>query len=151
MRTYGENSKGAVLRVLVMANIVDRKLDEAQLGRLRDLMQEQDMDLEAVLRVVSEYELDAAAARSAGSEFFNGDPMLPRGLVEHAFSEISGMMTLQVAQMMHHLLTTDRVHTHEQVLFVEMAVGFWGLGPVWRAWLQGGVVTAGEPVASSQA
>lgn len=142
MRTYGTNSAYAVIRILTMANVVNRDVSEQQIRMIRDMALAQNMTQDDLLRIVAEYEVDVAQ-NGKESACFNGDPMLPRSLVTHALDEIEGDSTqFQVCQMMHGLLVAGDGPQKNEVLFVEHAVGHWGIGPSWRNWLAGQSATA---------
>ena len=135
MRNYGTNSAYAVMRILTMANIVKRTMSDKQMRLLRDIAAAQQLTQDDVLRVVAEYEIDAAQSGESGP-FFNADRSLPQALVHGALDEIQGeSLQLQVSQIMHALLTLSGSPHKDEVLFVESAVGYWGIGESWRTWL----------------
>jgi hypothetical protein len=135
MQTYGTNSVYAVMRILTMANIVRRSIDETQMRDLHDIAKAQKLTQDDMLRVVAEYEIDVAKTGDSGP-FFNGDRSLPQVLVHGALNEIEGeAIQLQVSKIMHHLLTLSGSPHKDEVLFVENAVGHWGIGDSWRNWL----------------
>ncbi len=135
MRKYGTNSAHAVMRLLTMANIVKKEISENQMRLLSEIAVAQELSQEDILRVVAEYEIDVSQVKDE-SQFFNGNPSLPKSLMQAALDEIEGSeMQLQVSQVMHGLLSLGGQTHKEEVFFVEHAVGYWGIGEAWRQWL----------------
>ena len=135
LRTYGTNSAYAVMRILTIANVVKRSIDDKKMRLIRDIAIAQELTQDDILRIVAEYEIDLAQVRDEGP-FFNADRSLPQALVTCALDEIQGeSMQLQVSQTMHGLLTISGSPKKEEVIFVENAVGYWGIGESWRNWL----------------
>ena len=107
MRKYGTNSAYAVMRLLTMANVVNREVSEKQMRLIRDIALAQELTQDDILRIVAEHEIDVAQTSNDGP-FFNGDPMLPRKLVINALDEIEGAeIQLQISQVMHGLLISE--------------------------------------------
>jgi len=135
MRKYGTNSAYAVIRLLTMVNIVKRELAETQIRLLSDIAIAQELTQDDILRIIAEYEIDVVKTGKDGP-FFNGDPSLPQALVSTGLDEIQGQdLQLQVCQIMHGLLTVSGSPQKEEIFFVEHAVGYWGIGDIWRTWL----------------
>ena len=135
MRKYGINSAHAVMRLLAMANIVKKEINDNQMRLLNDIALAQDLSQDDILRVVAEYEIDVSQAKDE-TQFFNGNPSLPKSIMHSALDEIQGAeMQLQVSQVMHGLLCVGGDTQKEEVFFVEHAVGYWGIGDAWRTWL----------------
>ena len=136
MKMYGTNSTGAVMRLLVLANAVTRDVSSEQFALLGQLAAVKGMQKEDILRIVAEYEHDLLLAKQNENQFFVGDQLLPRNLVEGALKEITDeALQLQVVQLMFGLLTAGSGHSKTDVLFVENCVAFWGISAQWRAWL----------------
>lgn len=136
MKKYGTNSTGAVMRLLVLANAVTREVSPEQFGLLAQMAQAKGMQSEDILRLVGEYERDLLVAQQREKQFFVGDGLLPRTLVEGALAEIDGEeMQLQVAQLMFGLLMAGSGHSKNDVLFVENCASFWGITSKWRNWI----------------
>ena len=137
MKTYGTNSSGAVIRLLALASAVKRDITEEQMNLLAQLAAHKGMEKEDILRVVAEYEADLIQAQKTESQFFIGDGLLPRSLVEGALNEIDGAeMQLQVAQLMLALLMSGNGHSKNEVLFVENCVQFWGISDKRLKWMK---------------
>ena len=137
MKTYGTNSAGAVIRLLALANAVNRDVSSEQISLLAQLAAHKVMAKEDILRIVAEYERDLLVAQQTEKQFFIGDGLLPRGLVEGALKEIDGTeMQLQVVQLMFGLLMSGKGHAKNDVFFVENCVNFWGISGKWREWLR---------------
>ena len=135
MRKYGTNSAYAVMRLLAMANLVKKEITDNQMRLLSEIAIAQDLSQDDILRIVAEYEIDVSQAKE-DTQFFNGDPSLPKTLMHAALDEIEGAdMQLQVSQVMHGLLSLGNQTQKEEVFFVEHAVGYWGIGEAWRSWL----------------
>ncbi len=135
MRKYGTNSAYAVMRLLAMANLVKKEITDNQMRLLSEIAIAQDLSQDDILRIVAEYEIDVSQAKE-DTQFFNGDPSLPKSLMQAALDEIEGAdMQLQVSQVMHGLLSLGNQTQKEEVFFVEHAVGYWGIGEAWRSWL----------------
>ena len=135
LRKYGTNSAYAVMRLLAMANIVKKEITDNQMRLLSEMALAQEMSQDDILRIVAEYEIDVAQAPK-DEQCFNGNPSLPRSILQAALDEIEGQqMQLQVTQVMHGLLSSGTGPEKEEVYFVEHAVGYWGIGEAWRAWL----------------
>ena len=135
MRKYGINSAHAVMRLLTMANIVTKEITENQMRLLNDIALAQNLSQDDILRVVAEYEIDVSQVKD-DTQFFNGNPSLPKSVMQSALDEIEGSeMQLQVSQVMHGLLSVGGNTQKEEVFFVEHAVGYWGIGEAWRSWL----------------
>ena len=135
MRKYGTNSSHAVMRLLTMANIVKKEISENQMRLINDIAVAQKLSQDDILKVVAEYEIDVSQAKE-DTQYFNGNPSLPKSVLLSALDEIQGSeMQLQVSQVMHGLLSVESNTQKEEVFFVEHAVGYWGIGDAWRSWL----------------
>jgi hypothetical protein len=140
MRTYGENSKGALMRLIVLATAVEKRLGPRRMNTIAQVAAQQGIPIEMLTQAAKEYEADVAALAGKGPHFA-GKRGLPQKLLESAFKEVSGKdQALQVAQTLFAVLTSDDAPTRDEVLFVETAVGTWGVGESWRSWLNGGKV-----------
>ena len=118
-----------------MANIVTKEITENQMRLLNDIALAQNLSQDDILRVVAEYEIDVSQVKD-DTQFFNGNPSLPKSVMQSALDEIEGSeMQLQVSQVMHGLLSVGGNTQKEEVFFVEHAVGYWGIGDAWRSWL----------------
>ena len=100
-----------------------------------DIAVAQKLSQDDILKVVAEYEIDVSQAKE-DTQYFNGNPSLPKSVLLSALDEIQGSeMQLQVSQVMHGLLSVESNTQKEEVFFVEHAVGYWGIGDAWRSWL----------------
>ena len=123
------------MRILAMANIVNKTITDNQMRLLSEIAVAQELTQDDILRIVAEYEIDVSQAKEE-KQFFNGNPSLPKSIMQAALDEIEGVeMQLQISQVMHGLISLGGSPNKEEIFFVEHAVGYWGIGEHWRKWL----------------
>ncbi len=128
------NSKAALLRLLTMGALLEERGGDRRLRALERVVLAQGLPLSAMLEAREEY--DIALRDAPPGPKFVGNPRLPRSLVTEALDLIQGERErLDVAHLLYDFFTADGPPSRDEVLFVETAVGYWGIGEQWRAWL----------------
>ena len=134
---YGENSVAAVMRVLVLASSVRGEVKEATMKALRAIIEQKGLSVDALVRIIAEYERDVEELSDRSAKCFEGRSHLPQALLNRAIDAVTdNAVQLDLAALMVRLFTAgDTSHLKEEVLFVEYCVARWGIREEWHAYL----------------
>ncbi|MDP7039485.1 MAG: hypothetical protein QGI45_10030 [Myxococcota bacterium] len=138
MLNFEKNTAEAVTRIYALALMVEGKVNEARLRWIQRRVENQGLSLHDVLRLVRDYEQCAMDMGKRTPRFFLSNERLPQFLVHACFNEIDGdVMRLRMAKELYGLLNTGGNATLKERLFLEAAVGYWGINNLWHRWLLG--------------